>query len=193
MPAADLTGYPLSYAYTSFLHLSTGTPTSTFEKVFTGVGTHIPLFLSTTGVALSGNCLINDIQYPTADSTPNSIVTSDGEGALSIASVGKVLSSIGGTQINGTYSSPALTFVDNVITAVSQSQFSKVFIMPSRLTTEAAPTTMQFKNAISWVSPSTGDIAYVIQKLMLDSTTMKDLQILKFTFNVSDWWLTTVI
>lgn len=159
MPA-DLTGSSLATVYTSFLHVSSTSASSTFEKVFDGIGNQIPILVSTTGVSLSGNVSINNMRFPTSIGSPNQLMSVDSSGNLQYRTVVDVLTSSSvSTAVNGTYSAPRITMLNGFIQSIADNKSIKTFFLRTSSITNQRILDLPQQN---WTNPVVNDIAYVM-------------------------------
>jgi hypothetical protein len=182
----NLTGYDISDVYSSFLHLSTFSLSSSLVPVYDGLGNKTTLQLSTTNASLS-NLAINNISYPQSIGPIQGVVVSDGVSQLSIKSIVSVLTSINANvPADGVYSSPVITIANNQISQIISSLDNKTFFYPTRLSIQAGPSKQQLLEVVSWNSPQVGDRLNVLQKVM-NGSTLVDLAVNVFTYTLSGW------
>jgi hypothetical protein len=182
----NLTGYDISDVYSSFLHLSSFSLSSTLVPVYDGVGNKSTLQLSTTSASIS-NLNINNISYPQSIGPIQGVVVSDGISQLSIKSIVSVLTSINANvPADGVYSSPVITIANNQISQIISSLDNKTFFYPTRLSTQTGPSKQQLLEVVSWNSPQVGDKLNVLQKVT-NGSTLVDLAVNVFTYTSTGW------
>lgn len=188
--ATDLTGLPLSDVYSSFLHTDTVTLTSGLLGVYNGVGEQSALSISSSAVGVNGAFICNNIQYPTAPGEINMIPVMSSGNTLQFRTLQNVLTSTQVTPVqDGVYSSPRITFVDGLVSNVQNTGATKIFFINSRVTNQPGPNLIDLVNFIQWNSqPTTGDIAFVMQKVVRSTGDLADIDIHKFIFDSSSGW-----
>lgn len=182
MPA-NLTGNSLADTYTSFLHVSSTSTSSSFESVFDGLGTRLPMYVSTLGVALSGNVSINNMKLPTEVGTTNQIMSVNSAGNLEYRTVVDVLTSSSvSTVANGTYSSPRITMANGFIQTLADNTSIKTFFTRTSSITTTKILALPQQN---WTNPVVNDIAYVMN--------LAENRAYKVVYTSSGWNLTESI
>jgi hypothetical protein len=157
----DLTGNSISDVYSSFLHLSATSLTSTFQPVFDGIGVTSPLQVSTSGLRLDGSVQINRVTYPGNKGDQGSIVyVIDSTGRLGYTSLLDLLRSDIGTAlpIDGVYSNPRVTITEGIVSKVQDNPTINTFYIRN-----FNPTTRDYITAASedWPYPVINDVAFI--------------------------------
>ena len=116
----DLTGESISDVYSSFLHLSTNTLTTTPQQIADGVGNLAPVLISTEGITLSGSVSIHSVQFPSPAGTQYQILRVDGDGNLEYASILDtiLLEKEVTLPVDGRYSNPVITIEEGLVTQI---------------------------------------------------------------------------
>lgn len=179
----NLTGSSLANVYTSFLHMSSTSASSSFEKVFDGLGNSIPIYVSTNGVSLSGNVSINSMKLPTEVGLVNQVISVNNSGNLQYRTIIDVLTSSSvSTVVDGTYSSPKITMLNGFINALADNPTVKTFFTR---TANITPQNILLIPQQNWPNPVVNDIAYVMN--------LADNNAYKIVYSAFGWNITESI
>lgn len=191
--AQDLTGFPLSDVYSTFLHTDTVVLSTGPLSIYSGKGEKTSLSLSTSSVVVTGGFILNNVTFPTTSGPVYSIPVMTSTNSLEFKSLNYVLTSVQAVPVpNGTYSSATITYANGLISSITNTGTTKLFFIDSRVATAPGPDNTQLLNSIAWNAPTQGDIAYILQKVM-SGTTMVDLTVFKYVYNNSAGWQRTQI
>lgn len=158
MPA-NLTGNSIADIYTSLLHLSSASASSSLEAVFDGLGNSLPVYVSTIGVSLSGNVTVNNMKLPTAVGSANQIMSVNSAGNLEYRTVVDVLTSSSVSSVtDGIYSAPKITMLNGFIQSLADNTSVKTFYLRTTEITNQKILALPQQN---WSNPVVNDIAYV--------------------------------
>jgi hypothetical protein len=156
--------------------------------VYNGVGEKTSLSISTSSAVVTGSLVVNNVTYPLQSGAVLSFPVMTSSNNLEFRTLNYILTS---SQIapvaNGTYSSATLTFVDGLISAATNTGSTKVFFIAARAAGSASKELQTLIASIVWPSPTTGDIAYVIQKVT-NGSVMVNLDVYEFVYNLSIGW-----
>lgn len=179
--SADLTGSSLATAYTSFLHVSALSVSSSFEQVFDGLGNKVPMYISTTGVFLSGDVTINNMVLPKNIGTVNQIMAVNSSGNLQYRTVVDVLTSSSiANVVDGVYSSPKITMLNGFIQSLADNTSVKTFFTrDSNITNQKLVNIAQ----TNWANPVVNDFAYIMN---LATNTAYKVVFTAFGWNVTE-------
>jgi hypothetical protein len=179
--AQDLTNNSINDIYSTFLHISANTLTSTPQRVFDGLGNLSQLFVSTLGVGLSGTVTINNVAYPTLPGTVNQVPVVNTSGSLEFKNIQDILTSTGlSNLINATYSSPSIVVENGVIKELKNNISVKTFYMR-----RTSPTNQDIINTVVWANPVVDDIAHVHN--------LQGNTVYKLTYTSLGWQITQTI
>jgi hypothetical protein len=172
--------------WTTFLHISETSLTTTPQQVYDGGGVASSLYLSTTGVNVD-NLQVGQITFPTLEGNVNDIPVLTSSTKIEFKSIPAALSSVA-PLINGDYSSPFVRVQDGIVTKVlGTGGATKLFILSTRSVEQSTPTINDIVGAVVWQNPVAGDTAYVLQKVTTTANTLSDIIIYKLTYNSDTW------
>ena len=186
--AQDLTGQSLSQVYSTLLHTDTVILSSGPLPVYNGVGEKTSLSLSTSSAVVTGSFVLNNVVYPLSSGPIYSVPVITSTNNLEFRTLNFILTSAQAVPItNGTYSSATITYVNGLISAITNTGTSKTFFITSRATNSAGPSESTLINSIVWNAPSSGDVAFVLQKVM-SGETMTNLAVFRFVYSTTQGW-----
>lgn len=186
--AKDLTGQSLAEVYSTFLHTDTTVLSTGPLPIYNGVGEKTSLSLSTSSAVVTGSFVLNNVVFPSSTGPILSVPVMTSTNNLEYRTLNFILTGAQTTPIaDGTYSSATITYVDGLISAITNTGTTKTFFINSRASGNAGQSVDSIRNNIVWNQPTQDDIAYVIQKVM-NGTTFIDLDIFKFVYNTSQGW-----
>ena len=184
----DLTGFPLKDVYNTFLHTDTAGLSAGPLAVYNGIGEKTSLSLSTSSAVITGSFVLNNVAFPLTSGPVFSVPVMTSTNNLEFRSLNYLLTSVQGTPVaNGTYSSATITYTDGLISSITNTGTSKTFFIASRATNAAGPSVTTLISNIIWPSPSNGDVAFVLQKVVT-GTTMTNLDVWQFTYSTAAGW-----